>query len=285
MSDQSHPHENPYRPPQSSEPPVEDPPASAFEAVGRRFIRLLGERGSALTGVWVLISVFNLGMFALTAAIQYKTGAGVFDFEMLQDPAAMNRYAETQQFSLLSLLSYPLMWISGGLYFAGFRPMRVIETEGRGPVDFSQARAEMFSNFGSVMGSVFIYGLAIGFGMMCCLLPGLIAAVVLLAAPYMVAVLGSSVFGSLSSAIEWFKRHWLLLCTASAVSLLLALFISTVSFLTVPVMSGAFGDAGIFIANGCVWLLGSIVGYFSWLFTGSVLVTIDLAEDRHFGAH
>lgn len=259
----------------------EQPPSSAMEAVTRRFMHYLGEDGSPLTGIWLFICIFNLGMVALSAAIQYRTGAPPFNMEMLDDPIAMRRMMQqSQTINFVALLNFPLAVLALAMYYSGFRAMRVIEKEGPNSRSFGELRAEMFSNFGTTALVSLVYVLLCGLGTACCVLPGLIAGFVFLPAPYIAATLGLGVFASLSEATHWVKRHWLLLVVAVAVSVLMSVFIVAVQFLAAPAMMSIFGKTGILITHGLSWLLGSIVGYFGWMFSGSVYITIDLAEER-----
>lgn len=257
------------------------PPTSAMHAVGRRFMRFLGEEGSPLTGIWLIICVFNLGVAAVAAAIQHRSGVPPFNFEMLQDPAAMRQLSrQANNVNLLGLLNYPLTILAMAMYNSGFRPMRIIEKRGPDSLSFAELRQEMFSNFGTTALVSFVYMLLGGLGLMCCVLPGLIAMVVFLPAPYIAAAMGFGVNASLSESSHWIKRHWLLLFVAVLVNILSAGFIVAVQFFAAPAFMGMFGNMGILIANGAAWLLGSIVGYFGWMFSGSVYITIDLAEER-----
>jgi hypothetical protein len=70
---------------------------------------------------------------------------------------------------------------------------------------------------------------------------------------------------------------------AVAVSMLMAVFMIAAQFMAAPVLTAMFGKTGILLANGLTWLLGAIVGYFGWMFSGAVYITIDLAEEQHRG--
>lgn len=272
---------NPYQPPEAHEPD-EEPAGSASSAVIGRFMRLLGEDGSVLTKIWVLVAVFNVGILAISSAVQYKLGVLPFSLDMLGDPTAMEHYAQQQRFTWATLAIYPLTWVSCGLYYAGFRPMRLIESGHGDGMDLGQARQEMFSNFVPIMGGVFLYLVAVFLGTACCVAPGLIAAVVLMPAPYLVAARRGGVFSSLSTSIDWAARHWLLLAVAGVVLTLLSVAMMLLTAMVPPTFHGLMGDAGIFAGNGVIWLLGSIMGYFAWLLVGSILITIDLAEEQYF---
>jgi hypothetical protein len=272
---------NPYQPPEAGEP-AEEAAGSASGAVIARFMRLLGEDGSVITQIWVLIALFNLGIIAVSAAVQYRLGVVPFSLDMLGDPTAMESYAQQQRFSVVSLVIYPLTWISCGLYYAGFRPMRLIESGHGEDMDLARARQAMFSNFGSILGVVFLYLVAVFLGTACCVAPGLIAAVVLMPAPYLVAARRAGVFSSLSTSIDWIARHWLLLAGAGLVLTLLSVAVMLLAFMVPPTLHAQFGAVGIFAGNGILWLLGSIMGYFAWVLVGSILITIDLAEERYF---
>ncbi|QDG50524.1 hypothetical protein FIV42_07195 [Persicimonas caeni] len=271
-------------PPKDGPLDEQPPPTSAMEAVTRRFMRLLGEEGSPLTGIWVLICVCNLGVVALGAAIQYRVGVMPFDFEMLQDPAAVRRLSQQAQgISIARVLNMLLTVVAVTMYSAGFAPMRLLEREGAEKLGFSELRTEMFSNFGKTALVTLIYLVMVGLGGVCCILPGLVAAFLFLPAPYMTSAMGLGVFASLSESLQWVKRHWLLLVVAVAVSMLMAVFMIAAQFMAAPVLTAMFGKTGILLVNGLTWLLGAIVGYFGWMFSGAVYITIDLAEEQHRG--
>lgn len=260
----------------------QEPPGSAMEAVTRRFMRYLGNDGAPLTGIWGIICLFNLGVMAVSAAIQYRTGVMPLDPEMFQDPDALRQFSQqAQTVNFAALLNIPLTVLAVAMYASGFRPMRVIERQGAAHLSFGELRSEMFSNFGTTALVTFLYLFMVGLGAACCLLPGLIAGFLFLPAPYIASAMGSGVFASLSESLRWVKRHWLLLAVAVSVSLLMAAFIVIAQVVAGPVFVGMFGKTGILLTSGLVWLLGVIIGYFGWMFSGAVYITIDLAEERY----
>jgi hypothetical protein len=265
----------------SPEPDPTPPPSSAMEAVTRRFMRYLGEDGAGLTGIWGLIAVFNLGTIGLSAAIQYRTGVVPYHFDMLQDPAAVESMARrAQSVNLLGLLIYPLTIISSALYYASFRSMRAIEDRSPTNLGFGELRAELFSGFGSAALASLLYMVVVGIGALCCILPGLVVAFIFLPAPYIASKKRFGVFDGFSEAWGWLKRHTSLFVVSGGVSVLVGIGVAALQYVAITVFVGRMGQTGILVANGAVWLLGVVVGYFAWMFIGSIFVTIDLAEER-----
>jgi hypothetical protein len=267
--------------PDAEQTPDEPPPASAMEAVTRRFMRYLGEDGSSLTGVWVLISIFNLAVVAFSATLQYKTGAVANFSELMNDPAAMQAYMRrAQDANLLGLLNYPLIVLSAALYYSGFAAMRVIEERPSSEATFAKMRSAMFSQFGSTVLATLFYLIAAGLGSVCCVLPGLIAIFLFFPAPYLATKPSFGASAGFSESIDWLKRHTSLFVVAFITSLLAGIGIGAMQFLAVPVAVERFGDVGVFVANGALWFIGVIIGYFVWMFIGSCFITIDLAEEQ-----
>lgn len=259
----------------------EPPPTSALGAVTRRFMRYLGEEGSGLTGIWLIIAFFNLGMLAIATAIQYKTGFIPFDFDAMRDPAAMRSLArQSRDMNVLGLLNYPLALISSALYYSGMGAMRRLEEPGESAVSFSDLRGEMFEEFSSVLIATLLFMLAVGFGTLCCLLPGLIAAFLFMPAPYIASKRRFGATAGFRESLQWLKRHTMLYVVAALVSLLVTGGILVLQYVATTVFVERFGQTGMLMANATVWIVGVVIGYFTWIYLGSLFTTIDLAEER-----
>ncbi|MFW5967163.1 MAG: hypothetical protein ACOCV2_06575 [Persicimonas sp.] len=113
---------------------------------------------------------------------------------------------------------------------------------------------------------------------MCCVLPGLVVAFIFYPAPYLVSSLDYGVFESLSASFNWVKRHWVLILVVSLLGIAIAVVMVLTSMFGAVVFVESMGEAGIFASSFLIWVIATILGYFVWIFGGSVLITIEEYE-------
>lgn len=141
----------------------------------------------------------------------------------------------------------------------------------------SAAFADAKKGFWSIVGITLVCGVAIGVGMVLCILPGLAAMFLLLAAPYLVAV-GASDFGSsFQRSYELTTKNTgpligVLLTVAGTMAVLIGL-----SFGLRYVLTMSFGLAAAMFAEPVTLLLAEAAGLFWWPFVGAALVTVETA--------
>jgi hypothetical protein len=109
--------------------------------------------------------------------------------------------------SVLSVLGGGLMLLVFAARLGLARPMRMIALEGPTSVTGTgDALRLAFGRFGPNLAICLVYGIAVAAGCMCCLLPGLAAAVLLYPATYLVAT-ERDFGGSFSMGVDWLQRH------------------------------------------------------------------------------
>lgn len=255
---------------------VQDSPSGPIDATNRRFFRLLDDSGP-LFAVWCAVSVFALGYFALAAGIEMRTGAP-FMHEIMASDSPLELMARRRTNYAVYLL-YPVMIVMLSLHYASVKV--IVEFDRRGAeVDFAGARGLLSERFGMTALVSFIYMVLCGLGGACCLLPGLVAAYLLMFAPYLISAHQMSVARALTTSSDWAKRHWTLAVLMVGIGLLLSLGIMGVQFFAVSAFYAMIGINGILVGHVATWFFTMVVGYFAWLYTGAVYATIERFETR-----
>lgn len=247
--------------------------SATVEAVHLRFGRLLSRKDTPLVKTWAVVALAGLVMTMLSAAVQMKLGTPML--HELFDPEVMQRYAARQQgnsFSALSLLMYPLSLLVSTLYYSSLNVVREVDMSSSS-MSFADARAIITERFLPVGLAVIAMMLAASLGMMCCLVPGLVAMFLLYLAPYLVAT-GESVGESLSLSSQLARKHWLVLVLVGVVGLVAGIGFLFVQSAALAFFGSSLATTGIVIGHIATWAFSSVVGYFLWLYTGSALATI-----------
>ena len=266
--------QNPYEAPREASVPDhegqggEEPPGSAFEAVNRRFFRLIGESGGPLIILWGVIALLNLPQQLMSVASQ--EALAVADFKT--------------GFGLL-VIFYPLSILVAALNFTSFRAVKMAD-ETSGDITLMQAIDTTLSRVLPTVATLLLYGILVGVGSLFCLVPGIYASLVFLPAPFICAVYGYGPIESLKTARSWFHTHTMLFVVLIGAAILYGIVLAAIvllllnSVFQVNLLSPSGTLSLGYIPTTMVWLLTSSLGYFMWLYTGSVYITVGRAEEK-----
>lgn len=255
------------------------PPAGPVHAVNQRFMRLLNAENSPLTAVWGVVAGLSLLSTMVTAFVQVSTGAPML--HELFDPDALMRASEAQSGSnLIALIAYPLTLLICTVYYGSMRVIGEVDRRGGG-VSFGEGGSLILERFIPTGIATLLFFLATFVGSMCCVVPGLVAMFFLYLAPYIVAARGESVGSAISQSTDWAKRHWVLLLMICGIAMVGGLGFVLIQTVALALFHGALGTTGVYLGYLATWCFAAVVGYFMWLYTGSVLVTIDRAEANY----
>jgi hypothetical protein len=224
--------------------------------------------------IWVLIAGVNLTVVLLTAVVQIRTNAPMLH-QLFTDPSVFSRPVGTTS---LTWVLYPLMMLAGAIYWASFRAIR--EVDDNGPrVSFEEAKSLMISRLVPTGLATLAFGLVTGLGTMCCIIPGLVAMYFFYMAPYLAAE-GMSVGDAFRESSERAKRHAPLVLLLVAILVIAGIGSGLVQAVAIAACDGAMGPSGMLVGSVIAWAMSSIAGYFMWLYSGAVFVTISKAEEN-----
>lgn len=252
----------------------ESAPSGPVDATNRRFFRLL-EDGGPLFIVWCAISLFMLGYFLLAAGIELGTGAP-YMHEIIASDSPLEVMAQ-RRFNPYAYLVYPVMIVMLALHYASLKVIVHFDRRGE-EVDLAEARRLISERFGFTALVSFIYIVLCGLGGACCLIPGLIAAYLVVFAPYLASSKQMSVARTLITSSDWAKRHWVLVTLMIGIGIVATIGMGAVQFFAVSAFTSIFGLQGIAIGHLALWVFASVAGYFMWLYTGAIYATIERFE-------
>lgn len=258
-------------------PPRQSPEIGPVEAVNRRFMKLLEDSGP-LTKLWGMIATFNLGVAVLAAAIQIRTNAPMLH-ELIMNPEVLNQYGphNPMQSNYFGFVLYPLILLGMTLYYSSFNAFRQAEENPRG-FNFADARRMTFSRFVPTALTTMAFFIASALGGACCVIPGLVAMYFLYFAPYLTAAEGRTPLQAIGESVSLSKRHSLLVFLLVAIALVITVGTMAIQFFSLSTFHSMMGDTGILVGSVATWAMGSFVGYFAWLYTGSVFLTVSKSE-------
>ncbi len=254
------------------------PPSRPFDAANRRFLKLLDQDGGPLLWIWVAIAFFALGYTLLASGIEMRTGAPyLHEVFVSQNPleALASRRTNYMAYAL-----YPAMIVLMTLTYASLKVIVAVERE-PGAVSFTRARELISERFGITALVTFVYLVLCGLGGACCLIPGLIATVFFIFAPYVSSSRRMSVAAAFRTAMDWARQHTVLVILILGIQVVLALMTLLVQFFAVSAFAAMMGPQGIAIGYVTAWFFGVFVGYFGWLYHGAVIATIERFEAQY----
>ncbi len=256
--------QNPYEAPQAqTDRPLEDQPTGPVDAVFKRFFRLIGDEGGPALYLWGIICVANLPAQLLNITAQQQ---------MLRNPLS--------GFGMVAVI-YALSFVVGILTVTAWRVLKLSEERG-GDVSFSEGISVMLERVIPTGGALILYGLATGIGMVFCLVPGIIALFIFAMAPFICAVYEVSPVDSMKMSFEWLKAHATIFVVWMVGGFIYAMIVGGIAMGVMFAMGGgAMMQTGTldYIPTIVIWLLTSFGGYFMWVFSGSVMLTMGRAEE------
>lgn len=217
---------------------------------------------------WGIVAVIQLVLVIIQVAAHYVLGPASLAFMFVSIP-------------VLLLIGIVL----GAVRFSLYRPMRSVMTDGPGAVpDLGSLQEPILSNFLNVMLASILYGLSVVIGLVFCIIPGLVAAVVFAMAPYYAAN-GTPAVEAMRDAMESAQKHTVLLVAGMGASIVLAGFIQAGVQIVVLIVSSFLGEYAFIVSQLTSWMLQVAVGAAIWVILGGTFVTIDLADSGEHVAH
>lgn len=259
--------------------PPGGPPRAAvadFSAAMDVFKNLMGQLvPSGLLGGFLVIAlgalVANIPLWvAQYLRISSLQALGSGDIEAL---AQKNLLAD-----VLSVLGGGLMLLVLSARLGLARPMRMIALEGPASVTGTGDVLRLaLGRFGPNLAIWLVYAIAVAAGSMCCLLPGLAAAVLLYPATYLVAT-ERDFGGSFSMGVNWLQRHPGALLGTVGILVAIAVVFGCCNCGFHGVAVSRFGPmTAVYMLPG-IWFFGELVGVVTFTFLGSGCIAADRAE-------
>jgi len=161
-----------------------------------------------------------------------------------------------------------------------FRPVRRLLLEGPGAaMDVRSTLRAATQDWVPLLVATLVLGVAVGFGSILCIVPGLVAAFFLGFVPYLVSTQGMDIWASLTRSVELATKHVAPLLVAVVLFVAAMLAVGIVYAVVAFVLTAALGpSAGPAFAAPIMFVLMTGTSYLGWLFFASTLVTIDAAE-------
>lgn len=210
---------------------------------------------------WVLVAVIQLGFVIVNVAAMGILGAGSLPFILVSIP----------------------VWILIGVFLNAFRvslykPMRDVMTDGpQAYPDLASLKAPVMRNFLNVLLTNVLVGLVVGFGLVLCIIPGVIAAVLLAMAPYYAST-GTPAVDAMRESFETVQRHLGVVIMAFAAVVGIAMLIGFMSMALGMGAGAIMGEYAYIGSSFAEWLIQVAVGVVIWVIMGATYITIDLAD-------
>lgn len=262
---------NPYSSPQTESYAHEQEPAptGTFGVINARFMRLLGEQGGPLLAIWVILALLGLPSQLINVKSQEL---------MLTDMGIA--------FGMIGLV-YAIGLVISTLHYTSFAVMKHTE-DVRGDLSVSEGFSRLLDRFVPTMVTSLLYFVSVGIGAIFCLVPGLLAALAFMMAPFIAANYERGPVESMKMSLDWVKRHAEVIAIMIGIGIGYGVIIGGIAMFLMIVMTGgmqtmAGGSPG-YAPTLAVWFITSVTGYFMWLYVGSCFITIARAEEAQPGS-
>lgn len=224
----------------------------------QRFFALLGERGGPMTSIWIIISFVSLG-------------------------TSLCQHFIPQLDSLGHIVAMPFVFVLSvaysALYYSSISAMRVCDARD-GDITLGEAAEQMTAHLFLTGLTAVVYFITTAIGTVLLIIPGLIASLMFMMAPFYAAHYGDDPLKAMGSSFSVMKRHWTLPAVVFLFAAVMGFFAALVFVLFVPANIIAGMTAGSSMLGVLLqWGLTSVLGYFAWLYMGSMVITIDEAEE------
>jgi hypothetical protein len=177
--------------------------------------------------------------------------------------------------SMVISLGYGI--VANGFYAATFKPARQA-LFGESTPSFGLAAGQLGQAVGKGMLAVIVFGLIIGFGMLFCLLPGVIAYFFLVPYFYLVCGKGEGIIDGVSKSFGWAKDNVGVVATIFVVQIVMFVSIGCLqSAATRPILE-AMGQTGLFVTSGISWFAMTLASFPVWLLVVGSMGAIERAE-------
>jgi hypothetical protein len=228
---------------------------------------------TGVLGVYLAVSALRFVGTAPTWVVQY----------FMMDNLASGNFRSSTGLSAANLctsgLSLVVAVIAGTLSIGLMSVVRKQMVEGDGAITgFADAFAIARERFWLTMGGYLLFAVAIAFGAILCIIPGLAAAFLFAFAPYLVATGNAEVIDSFKRSFELAKKNVGPLMVGIVAIIGVAIVIALLNLGIVAGMTAALGAAGIAIASAIVFFIGVAVGYVIYVFMSTLFVVCETAD-------
>ncbi|MGM0556400.1 MAG: hypothetical protein ACQEVA_08495 [Myxococcota bacterium] len=267
--------------PQSPEPrqtrrsaTVED----AFGATKRFFL----ENQSLTIQVFGLYAALLLIGSMLGVVVSMVTGMAELQIQQMNmspeqagDPQVAMEMLTKSWPSLVVSLGYGL--VANGFYAATFKPARAALFSDSTP-SFAVAAGQLGQAVGKGMLSVIVFGLIVGFGLLFCILPGVIALFFLVPYFYLVCGKGENVIDGVSTSFGWAKDNVGIVATVFIAQIVMFFSAGCVQSVASQPILEAMGQTGLFVTSGISWFVMTVTSFPVWLLMVGSMGAIESAE-------
>lgn len=180
--------------------------------------------------------------------------------------------------NVLRFLGAVLMLVVFAARLGLARPMRMLIVDGPTSVNGTGDVLRLaFGRLGPNLAICFLYSIAVAAGSLCCLLPGLAAAVLLYPATYLVAT-ERDVLLSPSIGVNWLQRHAGALLGPIGILVAVALVFGCCNCGISGTATAQFGPMSMVYMLPVYWFLGEVIGVVNFTFLASGCIAADQAE-------
>lgn len=270
---QQHHHQphNPYGPP--VDPSGYAPTEATLDSVIDNFKLLLGRtRGPMLYG-WLIAGALDFVFVVIAVVLGLVLLGGLGAGGKTGNMVALGAGAA-------GLMSIVALILVNAMRTAFYRPMRMILVHGSHTVPDVKAFLKIALEravpvfFVTILGTLIVIG-----GMLMCIIPGLVAAFLLMPANYIAATRDDlSTTECLREAYEMARANVGLLFVGIGALIGVGMVVGGGSVVFGSIASAVFGAYGEVVVQFIEWGLQVVVGFFGWLAVGSMFITIDCAE-------
>lgn len=217
-----------------------------------------------LTAVWLLIDLFGGLLMSVT---HFVPGAGMVLGILIM---------------IMTILLYPVYLLAMAVVYSLYKP--TAQQVFHGPSHLGSPIELMKSTFGNliqVFVTMLLLGVTIGVGVLCCVIPGIIAGVLFGQAPYLVATRDQGIIESFQLSFERAKRHWNVLAIMFIIWIAVvvgAVLFTVITSLVLGVISSFFAPIGYLGQPVISWIFSAVTLVIYFLVSSAAFTTIDELE-------
>lgn len=243
---------------------------------------IFSKHRALVVGVFGLYAGVALIGLMLIGVVSLLTGAAQVQVEQMN--MSLQELADADFAARVMGQSRAVIWatVIGSLvrysfWGATLRPIRQVLASGRG-MGVVAGIGQVGATLGRSVGATLVLMTTVGFGLVLCVLPGLVAYVVLIPYLYVVCARGEGLIEGLSTALTWSRRHAGLVLLVLGVQVTFLLASGCINgALGAPILR-AMGAPGVLVTSVVQWFAMVITALPMWLFTVGAMRAIEAAE-------
>jgi len=237
------------------------------------FKLLFGRLKGGFIGAYLVLSLANVLVQAPTWIVTY----------LQQEALESGNFSDLGTYSLLtictSFFQIGVSLVIGAVMLGLYRPIRMALVQGPEALGGTGALLKLaYTGFLPKLGIMLVVGIAIGIGLVLCIVPGVLAAYFLCLAAYLVAAVDQPIGDAIRRSIELAKTNLVPLIVAIVVYVVVIGVATGIGATLGAVLTATLGAIGLLVAQPIAALVGVAVGYVGFVFFGAVAVTVETAD-------